>query len=537
MSAVLDRPMPTLPAAWRQPLALLALVLAALVLLYRDTWAGMAGIWMRSETFTHALLVPPIALWLAWRQRDRLTGLVPRPAPAWLLALALAAALWLPGDLAGVNSLSQMAVVAMLVLAIVALLGTQVARELAFPLAFLFFMVPIGEFLLPTFMDWTADFTVGALRLSGVPVYREALNFVIPSGSWSVVEACSGIRYLIASFMVGTLFAYLNFSTLRRRLLFCVVALAVPIVANWVRAYLIVMLGHLSNNRLAAGVDHLIYGWVFFGLIMVAMYMIGARWAEPAAGTAQGGAPPAASVAAWPLATVAVALAALGLFALPLALRGQQSDRDRVALPALALQLPELPEAAQAVATEAPAFEPVFVNPSAVARHGYALPEGTVHVHVAYYRQQGFGRKLVSSDNMLVMPKDPQWVRTGSGAAVDAAGRAWRTAELRNGGAAGALTRGRLDVRQAYWVGGRHTTSDHEALAFGLWHRLLGRGDDAAMITVFTEGLSVQDTAARLDRFTSQNLAALDASLNAAMAAGRRAARPPFPPTSTPSTP
>ena len=65
------------------------------------------------------------------------------------------------------------------------------------------FAVPVGEFLLPVFMEWTADFTVLALRLSGIPVYREGLQFVIPSGNWSVVEACSGIRYLIASLMVG----------------------------------------------------------------------------------------------------------------------------------------------------------------------------------------------------------------------------------------------------------------------------------------------------------------------------------------------
>ena len=127
----------------------------------------------------------------------------------------------------------------------------------------------------------TADFTVAALRASGIPVYREGLQFVIPSGSWSVVEACSGIRYLMASFMVGSLFAYLNYRSWRRRLAFVAVSLVVPIVANWLRAYMIVMLGHLSGNTLAVGVDHLIYGWVFFGIVIMAMFMVGARWSEP----------------------------------------------------------------------------------------------------------------------------------------------------------------------------------------------------------------------------------------------------------------
>ena len=86
-------------------------------------------------------------------------------------------------------------------------MGLEVARTIAFPLAFTLMAVPIGEFLLPNLMNQTADFTVAALRLTGVPVYREGLYFTVPTGRWSVVEACSGLRYLIASLTLGLLFA------------------------------------------------------------------------------------------------------------------------------------------------------------------------------------------------------------------------------------------------------------------------------------------------------------------------------------------
>lgn len=88
------------------------------------------------------------------------------------------------------------------------------------------------------------------------------------------------MRYLIASVMVGTLFAYLTYQSLSRRLAFVAVSLLVPVLANWVRAYMIVMLGHLSGNKIAVGVDHLIYGWVFFGVVMLLMFWIGAKWRE-----------------------------------------------------------------------------------------------------------------------------------------------------------------------------------------------------------------------------------------------------------------
>ena len=115
-----------------------------------------------------------------------------------------------------------------------------------------------------------------------MPVYREANHFVIPSGAWSVVEACSGIRYIIASVMIGTIYAALAYRSTRRRALFMAAAILTPIVANWLRAYMIVMLGHLSNNQIAVGVDHLIYGWVFFGLVMLLLFWVGSFWQEDA---------------------------------------------------------------------------------------------------------------------------------------------------------------------------------------------------------------------------------------------------------------
>ena len=276
-----DAGAPQLAIQWRQACTALVLVIAWTLFLYRDSAIAMVTIWSRSETFTHGFLVPPIALWLVWRQRQAIAELPPRQTLGTFVFAAGAALAWLLGDLVAVNAVTQLMLVALLVLAVPAVVGLAVTRLMIFPLGFLFFCVPIGEFLMPQLMEWTANFTVLALRLTGIPVYREGLQFVIPSGNWSVVEACSGVRYLIASLTVGTLFAYLNYHSTKRRVIFVIVSLLVPVVANWLRAYMIVMLGHLSGNKLAAGVDHLIYGWLFFGVVIMLMFIIGARWAEP----------------------------------------------------------------------------------------------------------------------------------------------------------------------------------------------------------------------------------------------------------------
>ena len=248
---------------------------------FRATAESMVSIWSRSETFTHGFFIAPISLWLIWRRREQLRIATPTTSPIWMLPLALLGVCWWVGDMIGANVVVQFSFVGMLIAAVFFMLGWTVARIILFPLLFLLFAVPFGEFLLPLLIEKTADITVFALRLTGVPVYREGNSFLIPSGAWSVVEACSGVRYLIASVVVGALFAYLNYRSWQRRAVFVAVSIVVPILANWVRAYLIVMLGHLSGNRIATGVDHVIYGWLFFGIVISILFAIGARWYEP----------------------------------------------------------------------------------------------------------------------------------------------------------------------------------------------------------------------------------------------------------------
>ena len=121
------------------------LLLAALLVLFRDTAQAMVSIWSRSETYTHAFLVVPISLWLAWRRREHLAGVVLRPAPWVLLPMAVCCTLWLVGEMAAAQALTQFALVSLVILLVPAALGWQVARVMMFPLLFLYFAVPVGD--------------------------------------------------------------------------------------------------------------------------------------------------------------------------------------------------------------------------------------------------------------------------------------------------------------------------------------------------------------------------------------------------------
>ena len=156
-----------------------------LVFWYRDTFMAMVEIWDRSETFAHGFVIAPISAWLIWRRRHFIDYLPFAPSLAGIVIGLGAGLAWLLGQLSSVDAVSQFAVVGMLIGLVWSIMGTAVVRTYAFPLGFLFFMVPFGEFMFPTMMEWTASFIIWAVRASGVPVYAEGYNLVIPSGRWA----------------------------------------------------------------------------------------------------------------------------------------------------------------------------------------------------------------------------------------------------------------------------------------------------------------------------------------------------------------
>lgn len=504
---------------WARALFPLACVIVVLLTLYWGTASAMVTIWWRSETFTHAFIVPPMVLWLAWRKRAELVKMTPKPAYWFLLPMAAVAGAWFLGELVAVNAVTQLALVALMVLTVPVVLGTQVARALMFPLGFAFFAVPIGEFALPVLMQWTADFTVGALRLSGVPVFREGLRFVIPTGSWSVVEACSGVRYLIASFMVGSLFAYLNYQSNKRRWIFMGLSILVPIVANWVRAYMIVMLGHLSNNKIATGVDHLIYGWVFFGVVIMALFTIGARWSEAESSTPDWSTAPGLTSASnhWPAALWVALIVAVPIGGFVHLNQAREIGRPKQ------ITLPNVVAGGGHVdVAGAVAWVPAFENPTATARRDYATTAGAkVGVQVVYFQQQREESKLVSSNNAIVNVDDRYWnpISTASRTLNAVDGRApvvVRETVLLATDQTGQATRERVKVWMLYWVDGQWTSSDLQAKVKGAWGRLNGRGDEGAAVLLYATDSQAGGADAALSDFWRDNASLIEARLVAA---------------------
>lgn len=497
------------PTGWWSTGMFLLLALAGVLVLYRETAASLVNVWSTQETFAHGFLIVPISLWLVWRKRKEILAGVPEPKGSWMpVPLVFAVGLlWSISQLVDVLVVQQVAFVTLLIFTTWAIIGNRAAAMLLFPLFFLYFMVPIGEELVPPMMEFTADFTVALIKLSGIPIYREGLFFSLPSGDWSVVKACSGIRYLIASVTLGTLYAYLTYTSYLRRALLILASIVVPIIANGIRAYIIVMIGHMSDMKLAVGVDHLIYGWLFFGLVMLILFSVGSIWRQdldapevvPVSLSASGGgerqplllAVLAASAVFWPIYTQT--------------LSAEASEFVDVEID-LPLQAGEWSALAQGGFPFDPEYSGYDSQVSASYENG-AKERG--YAAILLYLEQRQGKELINSTNVLVKQKDPAWKRLHMKKRQVPVGDLTievRESRLQSGSR-------ELMVWHWNWIAGTYTSNDYLGKLLEAKSRIFKENRPSAAVMVAVDVGAAKDSKQRLQKLVSALLPSITSNL------------------------
>ena len=459
---------------------LLAALIVSILLVLWPTTRSMIAIWQQSSTYGHCWLVIPIAVWMAWRQTAAFPFMPAKPFWPGVVLIAALGFIWLLGELTRVAVIAQFAAVGMAVATVLTVLGRAWARQCAFPLGFLFFAVPFGEGWLPLLMEWTSDVTVGALRASGIPVYREGNYFVIPSGHWSVIEGCGGVRFLIAALMTGCIFAWLQYRAPVKRIVFVALAVAAALLANWVRAYAIVLMGHFSDNRIGSGADHQWWGWLIFGAVMFVLFAFGMHWTDDKADHRFSADPMSrtSAVSHFPLlAPLAACLLLVAAWPAAAGWMESRADVRPIRIEAVA------PHAGwQTAATAAGDWTPELFAPAALDVQTFARDGRTVGVYRGVYRGQRHGSELVSTMNQIVRSDNKRWRLLDSGTStirLDGEPVLIRTAVVRG-------TSGQFLVWQWYWLAGHATSSDVRVKVQLALQRLTGATDTAAWVAVYT---------------------------------------------------
>lgn len=455
---------------WQRHLGVLALLAATIVAVFWRDAADMAGIWWHSSTFTHCLLMVPMIGWLVSQRVALLRSLTPAfwwPALVWMAGGGL---VWLVGEAAGVGLFRQLGLVLMLQGAVGAALGEKLVRGLLFPLGYALLLVPFGEELVPLLQTFTANISVLLLHLSGIAAEMQGVFITTNAGFFEVAEECSGVNFLIAMLAYSVFAAHLCFKSWTRRIVFVVAALATTIVANALRAYGTIVAADIWGIEAAGGIDHIFYGWIFFGLVILLVMLVALRWFDRPANdvavdvTGLGGTPRFTGRAG---AVLSAALAVPLLFAGWGLLVGGRSA------PLPATMMIEAPPGWRDVRVDGTVWTPRFDGADQRVLRQFANDRGqVVTVAIGGYERQAEGREVVAFGQGAVDP-DSKWAWSAALPAVEGA----KTERLLH---PGPVLR---DAATWYVVGGTVTGNPRRAKLAGLQARLFG-GDPRALTLI-----------------------------------------------------
>jgi exosortase A len=266
--------------SWRSHGLALLLLLGLILFEFRDAVVAAAEVWWVYETYSHCFLIIPISLWFVWEKRAQLSQLQPTVEPRALWALPVLVFAWWVGELSTINELRQFAVVGLLQVAIAAMLGFRVYRQIWFSALYLFFLVPTGQYLVVPMQHFAAQFVDVSLNLLQIPHHREGTLFELSNGSYEIAEACAGLRFLIATVALGVLFAYMMFRKWYKVVLFLIACVLIPLIGNGLRCVGIILLAHFTSNAYGAGADHLVYGWGFNVAILLVLFFLGSLFRD-----------------------------------------------------------------------------------------------------------------------------------------------------------------------------------------------------------------------------------------------------------------
>jgi exosortase C (VPDSG-CTERM-specific) len=229
--------------------------IASGVLLLAFAWPlwALARFSLRSDLYSHIVLIPAVSIYFVWLQRkalppvtspDRLValiaGVIGVGLVGWHLALRASGATLTAPDVHAFNALSFLT---FLVAVCAWWLGRSRLVAVAFPLGFLIFLSPIPTAvvgIIETFLQYgSASVAYALLKAVGTPVFRDDLTFVLPGFSMKVAPQCSGIHSSLALFITSVAAGYLFLQRPWKRIVLALAVIPLALVRNGFRVFVI----------------------------------------------------------------------------------------------------------------------------------------------------------------------------------------------------------------------------------------------------------------------------------------------------------
>lgn len=245
--------------------------------LFGDALVDMAHDWWNEPSLSQGMLLPPLALYIAWIQRQRWLSIPAGSDARGVIVSALACAVFVLGKLASEFFLMRISFVILLAGLVWTYWGKQRLKALGFPLVVLATMVPLPALvynsLAAPLQLLASDLATQIAQAVGISVFRDGNIIQLAGVQLGVAEACSGLTSLSSLMVGGVLLGYLMCDRIITRVLLFATAIPLAIVVNIMRVTGTAIIADY-NEEYAMGYYHSFSGWLVFVAGFGLLYLV-----------------------------------------------------------------------------------------------------------------------------------------------------------------------------------------------------------------------------------------------------------------------
>ncbi len=255
----------------------IAVISILTVVLFGSALIDMAHDWWNEPELSQGMLLPPLALFVAWLERRRILSYAATGDRRGILLTALACLTFVLGKLASEFFLMRFSFVILVTGLIWTFWGLKRLRALAFPLLLLAVMVPLPTIVYNSIAAplqlFASDVASQIAQAAGVSVFRDGNIIQLAGISLGVAEACSGLNSLSALIVGSLLLGYLVCTRPLSRIVLLIAAVPLAIAVNVVRVAGTAMLADY-DQAFAMGFYHMFSGWLVFVAGIAGLYAV-----------------------------------------------------------------------------------------------------------------------------------------------------------------------------------------------------------------------------------------------------------------------
>lgn len=252
------------------------IILVLVVVLFWPTLAWLVYNWLNNSYYSHGFLIPLISGFFLWRSRDAFRPEVRDPSNLGLVVLGISLGLYLISQIWQAYHLSAFALIMLLAGLALYFLGEKATRRIAFPLAFLVFMIPLPFInrLSPALEAFTAGTSTSLVSLVGIPATNLGSQIQLQNSSFVVGAACSGLNSVVALGTLVVIFVYILECSFRAKIILLAMAVPIALIANIFRVSTLLVIAHFFGAEAGMRYFHDYSSPVLFLLAFVLLIMV-----------------------------------------------------------------------------------------------------------------------------------------------------------------------------------------------------------------------------------------------------------------------